>query len=455
MMATGTDSICISEKLENLEVYTENINGSIKENVVKDILDCDLPSDKVYKLALCFYKEKEGKAVHFSYEDKLQLVAFSQQVAHGPLADVVNKLPVLGALDVVGKDRRLAWQKLGNLTADQARSGFIELLSRKCPLFATYIEAHRREQKERERRSKENEKRRLFEEQEKVRREQEQKLMQEQKEKEEAIRRQIQQALNAQTFDQFKKYAEHQFPGDPEKQGALIRQLQDQHYIQYMQQLQGINQKSMDNENGDEIESPESEKLRSEWVDTNEVNESSHISSDSAVQPASMWTRQDIEAFKQSVSEAEGHGVVRVGHGETVTVRVPTNANANRIFWEFATDHYDIGFGIYFEYGTPSSSQVSVHISESDDEDVDEIEDEVYEDDIASKDPESGPVPSSEASSKPILTEVVPVYRRDCHNEVYAGSHVYPGVGVYLLKFDNSYSVWRSKTLYYRVYYTQ
>lgn len=98
------------------------------------------------------FSEKEGKAVHFSYEDKLQLVAFSQQVSHGPLSEVQHKLSVLGAFDVVGKDRRLAWQKLGNLSTDQARSGFIELLSRKCPLFTTYIEAHRREKKERERR---------------------------------------------------------------------------------------------------------------------------------------------------------------------------------------------------------------------------------------------------------------------------------------------------------------
>ena len=69
------------------------------------------------------------------------------------------------------------------------------------------------------------------------------------------------------------------------------------------------------------------------------------------------------------------------------------------------------------------------------------------------------------------MDEIVPVYRRDCHEEVnallyftysmflslqvYAGSHVYPGRGVYLLKFDNSYSLWRSKQLYYRVYYSK
>ncbi|XP_045479388.1 Golgi resident protein GCP60 [Harmonia axyridis] len=443
-MATKSDNI--SEKLENSVVNNENSNEPSTENVV-----VNLPLDEVYKLALCFYKEKEGKAVHFSYEDKLQLVAFSQQVSHGPLADVLHKLPVLGAFDVVGKDRRLAWQKLGNLTSDQARSGFIDLLSRRCPLFTTYIEAHRREKKERERRDQENEKRKLIEQEEKLRKEQEERIIQEQKEKEEAIRRQIQQALNAQTFDQFKKYSEQQFPGDPEKQGALIRQLQDQHYIQYMQQLQSVHHQKPTVNDENSNNTAEFNQKNTNWE--NDTNESSQNVEN--VQPASMWTRQDIDAFKQTVSEAEGDGVVRVGHGETVTVRVPTHANATRLFWEFATDHYDIGFGIYFEYGTPTSSQVSVHVSESDDEDLDETEDEIYDDDTVPKDPERGPIHTENNASKPILTEIVPVYRRDCHNEVYAGSHQYPGVGVYLLKFDNSYSVWRSKTLYYRVYYTQ
>lgn len=97
--------------------------------------------------------EKEGKAVHFSYEDKLQLVAFSQQVLHGPYTEAIHKLPPLGALDVVGRDRRLAWQKLGQLPSDQARAGFVELLSRRCPLFSAYIEAHRREKKEQDRKA--------------------------------------------------------------------------------------------------------------------------------------------------------------------------------------------------------------------------------------------------------------------------------------------------------------
>ena len=53
------------------------------------------------------------------------------------------------------------------------------------------------------------------------------------------------------------------------------------------------------------------------------------------------------------------------------------------------------------------------------------------------------------------LSTVVPVYRRECQLDVYVGTHKYPGEGTYLLKFDNSYSLWRSKQLYYRVYYTR
>lgn len=70
-------------------------------------------------------------------------------------------------------------------------------------------------------------------------------------------------------------------------------------------------------------------------------------------------------------------------------------------------------------------------------------------------DPPSEEEKVKKEAGKPHVDEIVPVYRRDCHEEVYAGSHQYPGRGVYLLKFDNSYSLWRSKSVYYRVYYTR
>lgn len=55
-------------------------------------------------------------------------------------------------------------------------------------------------------------------------------------------------------------------------------------------------------------------------------------------------------------------------------VRVPTHEDGSCLFWEFATDYYDIGFGVFFEWTIAPSNTVSVHVSESSDED--ELEDE-------------------------------------------------------------------------------
>ncbi|KAF5285480.1 hypothetical protein FQR65_LT13225 [Abscondita terminalis] len=446
-MATVGDSIQLTEKFYDLRLNLPPTSIQIENEKLDEKNDYNLTLEEIYKLALSFYKEKEGKAIHLSYEDKLSLVAFSQQVSHGPLSEAISKLPPLGALDVVGRDRRLAWQKLGKLDFDQARAGFVELLSRRCPLFTAFLEAHRMEKREQERLAKEEEKRKLIEREEKLKKEAEEKLLQEQIQKEEAIKRQIQQALNEQTFEQFRNYAKLQYPGDPEKQGTLVRQLQEQHYIQYMQQLQAAQRGDIIT--NDNVEKEVETVHQSNTSFKEDINSNTKGSLEETLVPASMWTRSDIQAFKQTISQAEGDSVVRVGHGETVTVRVPTHKEGARIFWEFATDYYDIGFGVYFEYGTPTTDQVSVHVSESDDEDMQDMEDLEDDEIIHPSDFEAGPL-STDTSPKPIIMEIVPVYRRDCQNEVYAGSHQYPGQGVYLLKFDNSYSLWRSKTLYYR-----
>ena len=57
-------------------------------------------------------------------------------------------------------------------------------------------------------------------------------------------------------------------------------------------------------------------------------------------------------------------------------MRVPTHENGTCLFWEFATDYYDLGFGVYFEWTVSPSSQVSVHVSESSDEEGEDAEDE-------------------------------------------------------------------------------
>lgn len=56
----------------------------------------------------------------------------------------------------------------------------------------------------------------------------------------------------------------------------------------------------------------------------------------------------------------------------SLQVRVPTHEDGTCLFWEFATDNYDIGFGVYFEWTKDSSNVVSVHISESEDEEEEE-----------------------------------------------------------------------------------
>ena len=42
-------------------------------------------------------------------------------------------------------------------------------------------------------------------------------------------------------------------------------------------------------------------------------------------------------------NEIKHKHIFQVGHGETVTVRVPTHKDGTALFWEFSTDHYDIG----------------------------------------------------------------------------------------------------------------
>ncbi|XP_067011629.1 Golgi resident protein GCP60 isoform X1 [Anabrus simplex] len=407
----------------------------------------------LYRLALRFYKDKEGKAVHLSYEDKLKLVAFTCQVSHGKYNP--DSLPPLGVLDVIGRDRRIAWQALSNISREEAMIGFAELLDKLCPQFTPFVEAHKRDIEERERLAREEEERRR-EEEERLRLEEEARQKEEEdRAKQEAQRRQVQEALNQQTYHQFKSYAEQQYPGNPEQQAVLIRQLQEQHYHQYMQQLyqqQCRQQNTMVDE--------ETQLLSNGVIDSQEgADESEDEVSQGefpTTSPASMWTRKDIKEFKDSIRKEGGDAIIKVGHGETVTVRVPTHEDGTCLFWEFATDNYDIGFGVYFEWTKSASSQVSVHISESEDEEEDEEDDE----ELTGEDIERGrealaQLKATDLSNRPPLSIIVPVYRRDCQEEVYAGSHVYPGQGVYLLKFDNSYSLWRSKTLYYRVYYTR
>uniref|UniRef100_A0A8D0BB25 Golgi resident protein GCP60 n=1 Tax=Salvator merianae TaxID=96440 RepID=A0A8D0BB25_SALMN len=446
--------------------------------------------EELYGLALRFFKEKDGKAFHPTYEEKLRLVALHKQVLLGPYNP--DTCPEVGFFDVLGNDRRKEWASLGNMAKQDAMTEFVKLLNRCCHLFSTYVTSHKIEKEEQEkkrreeeerRRREEEERERLQKEEEKRKREEEERLRREEEERrrieEERLRmeqqkQQIMAALNSQTAVQFQQYAAQQYPGNYEQQQILIRQLQEQHYQQYMQQLyqvqlaqqQAALQKQQEaavtagasvtsvskantvatgeipSINGQTSTHTDSPKKELETDALEEAVENGPKESVPVIAAPSMWTRPQIADFKEKIRQ-DSDSVITVGRGEVVTVRVPTHEEGSYLFWEFATDNYDIGFGVYFEWTDSPNTAVSVHVSESS-EDEDEDEENTSSEEKAKKN-----------ANKPQLDEIVPVYRRDCHEEVYAGSHQYPGRGVYLLKFDNSYSLWRSKTVYYRVYYTR
>ncbi|XP_077879044.1 Golgi resident protein GCP60 isoform X2 [Ictidomys tridecemlineatus] len=397
--------------------------------------------EELYGLALRFFREKDGKAFHPTYEEKLKLVALHKQVLMGPYNP--DTCPEVGFFDVLGNDRRKEEE-----------------------------ERRRREEEERERLQKEEEKRRREEEERFRREEEERRRIEEERLRLEQQKQQIMAALNSQTAVQFQQYAAQQYPGNYEQQQILIRQLQEQHYQQYMQQLyqvqlaqqQAALQKQQEVVAGASLStsSKVNASVPSDMMSVNGQAKTHTDNSEKELEPEaaeealengpkeslpviaapSMWTRPQIKDFKEKIRQ-DADSVITVGRGEVVTVRVPTHEEGSYLFWEFATDNYDIGFGVYFEWTDSPNTAVSVHVSESSDDDEEEEENITCEE------------KAKKNSSKPLLDEIVPVYRRDCHEEVYAGSHQYPGRGVYLLKFDNSYSLWRSKSVYYRVYYTR
>lgn len=104
-----------------------------------------------------------------------------------------------------------------------------------------------------------------------------------------------------------------------------------------------------------------------------------------------------------------GENELTVGRGEIVTVRVPKpdGGACTRLMWQFSTADYDIGFGLDFE--------------------------------------------KREADGTTVLQPILPIMRVQSHATVAEGRHECTWDGAWLLKFDNSYSMVRSKTVYYRV----
>lgn len=436
-------------------------------------------SEELYRLGLTFYKEHEVSTLQFPYQLKIDLVALTQQAKLGSLKEAEPDLPPLGTFDIIGKERRAAWELLGDLTKEEAKARFTSTLLKAAPQFNEFIATKREERIQEEKHRVEEEERKKEEEATKAAKEAE-------RQQEEAQRRAIQDALNKQTFSEFRCYAEQQCPGNPDQQALLIRQLQEQHYYQYMQRLHQQQQtgspsesrespksevgiemngvtKEEEEQNRDrdrEGDEEETSLVEEKFIENGMVNLNIEDKAADSLpeyeepEEANMWTRKEINEFKEAIRRDEAEAVLKIGHGETVTVRVPTHLDGRSLYWEFATDNYDIGFGLFFEWVDPEDTQVTVHISDSEDESEEYITDEDKEEGEEG-DPENGGRSGLIADTGPPTSCIIPTYRRDCHEEVYAGSHTYPRQGIYQLKFDNSYSLWRSKTLYYRVYYTR
>lgn len=225
----------------------------------------------------------------------------------------------------------------------------------------------------------------------------------------------IKELLNRQTINQFTTYAQQQYPDSIELQEQLVKQLQEQHFQQYIEQmtmdqqgqsnnnhyLPSCNVDTSDVNNGNLLQCENTgtnvadnigklssygdnniDELHSSSSMQNEIDQDAEEDEESddddesilsrQVSNASMWTRKDLVAFKDSVQAEGGHGIIKVGHGEIATIRVPTHDDGSCIFWEFATDNYDIGFGLFFEWNSSPDSQVSVYFSESEDDEEDE-----------------------------------------------------------------------------------
>lgn len=92
--------------------------------------------------------------------------------------------------------------------------------------------------------------------------------------------------------------------------------------------------------------------------------------------PACIWTFAKMKEFKSKLGKEKNSRLV-VKRGEVVTIRVPTHPEGKRVCWEFATDDYDIGFGVYFDWTPVTSTDITVQVSDSsEEEDEDEDEDE-------------------------------------------------------------------------------
>lgn len=128
---------------------------------------------------------------------------------------------------------------------------------------------------------------------------------------------------------------------------------------------------------------------------------------------AVLWTRPGVKEFRDS-SDCKP---LLVGRSDALCVRVPVSSLDISVFWQFTSVDYDISFSVRFQEGEVP--------------------------------PEDAPSTAEDLSK---MTELLSPRHVNSHLEVVCGSHKPTKIGFYLLRFDNSYSYWRSKTIHFQVY---
>lgn len=116
-------------------------------------------------------------------------------------------------------------------------------------------------------------------------------------------------------------------------------------------QFQKMNQQEFANSQRHLVDQNESEPEDSEeeTEDEEENSEAADTDNDSAdydgnyegksvqVSSPQMWSKKIIKQFKESISIDSGDGVIKVGYGETLTIRVPTVPDGR---WPFSLDSF-------------------------------------------------------------------------------------------------------------------
>lgn len=200
--------------------------------------------ENVFNLARHFVNSKDGSNdIQMSYDDRNMMNVLCKQAKYSKFdPDAIQ----VGFLDLIGQDRLRLWRSLGHLEKEEAMNRYINLVVKVCPLFIVHFEAQKLDLEKQESliREKEMNKPCMVENSKEKKREND--LAMRKTEKEELQEKQIKEALSQQTYPYFKAYAEKQNPNDDKAQENLIKELLEQHFVQYMslvnQQQQLIHQ---------------------------------------------------------------------------------------------------------------------------------------------------------------------------------------------------------------------